>query len=495
MDNRVPTSLEISHGGAQNGSAGGGEPVLKSRMSRLSSRTVEEFKKLGYIAGPAILTSIFQFSIGLVTVAFVGHLGKVELAAVTIASNVIEGFAFGVLLGMGSALETLCGQAFGAGQFDMLGVYMQRSWVITLVTALMISPLYIFTSPLLKALHQSHDIAEMAGKYSIWVIPQLFAYAFNFPMQKFYQSQSRVIVITVIAGTGLGLHALLNWIFLSKLHYGIVGAAVIGNITWWLINAAQMIYLLSGKFPDAWTGFSWKAFHSLGSFIRLSLASAVILELWYFTAVLILVGLLKNPELAVDAISICMNLEMWTLMIALGFNAAISVRISNELGALRPKAAKFSVKVATLSSLSIGVVFMVVVVSTKQLFPRIFTSEADVIKETAKLANLLSLTMVLNSVQPVLSGVAVGAGWQSLVAYINIGCYYLFGLPVGALLGFKFKFGVMGIWSGMLAGCLLQTVILVTITIRTNWQKEALRAEEHIRTWGGSAQPQGEAAS
>ncbi|KAL0357888.1 UNVERIFIED_CONTAM: protein DETOXIFICATION 32 [Sesamum calycinum] len=31
---------------------------------------------------------------------------------------------------MGSAVETLCGQAYGAGQLEMLGVYLQRSWVI-----------------------------------------------------------------------------------------------------------------------------------------------------------------------------------------------------------------------------------------------------------------------------------------------------------------------------------------------------------------------------
>lgn len=37
---------------------------------------------------------------------------------------------------------------------------------------------------------------------------------------------------------------------------------------------------------------------------------------------------------------------------------------------------------------------------------------------------------------------AVGAGWQWLVAYINIGCYYLFGLPLGFLLGNKFNLGV-----------------------------------------------------
>jgi Na+-driven multidrug efflux pump len=39
-------------------------------------------------------------------------------------------------------------------------------------------------------------------------------------------------------------------------------------------------------------------------------------------------------------------------------------------------------------------------------------------------------------------GVAVGCGWQALVAYINIGCYYFIGVPLGVLLGFKFDYGI-----------------------------------------------------
>jgi len=31
--------------------------------------------------------------------------------------------------------------------------------------------------------------------------------------------------------------------------------------------------------------------------------------------------------------------------------------------------------------------------------------------------------------------VAIGAGWQSSVAYVNIGCYYVIGIPVGMVLG------------------------------------------------------------
>lgn len=40
------------------------------------------------------------------------------------------------------------------------------------------------------------------------------------------------------------------------------------------------------------------------------------------------------------------------------------------------------------------------------------------------------------------AGVAVGAGWQSIVAYVNIGCYYLVGIPVGVVLGYVFKLQV-----------------------------------------------------
>jgi multidrug resistance protein, MATE family len=35
----------------------------------------------------------------------------------------------------------------------------------------------------------------------------------------------------------------------------------------------------------------------------------------------------------------------------------------------------------------------------------------------------------------------VGCGWQQFVAYVNVGCYYFVGIPLGVLLGFKFDMG------------------------------------------------------
>jgi len=201
---------------------------------------------------------------------------------------------------------------------------------------------------------------------------------------------------------------------------------------------------------------------------------------------ILLAGYLKNPTIAVDAISICMNLMGWEFMIAIGFNIAISVRVSNELGAGRPRAAKFSVIVVVGTTFLVGVVLMAIIFITRNEFAVAFTDSKVVMSAVAQLAPLLAFTMLLNSVQPVLSGVAIGAGWQALVAYINLACYYLFGVPLGCLLGYYFDLGVEGIWAGMISGTLLQTIILCIITYRTKWNKEANQAKARITLWGGA---------
>ncbi|MED6182918.1 Protein DETOXIFICATION 33 [Stylosanthes scabra] len=385
-----------------------------------------ESKKLWKLAGPAIITALTQYSLGALTQTFSGLISELDLAAVSVENSVVAGLAFGVMLGMGSALETLCGQAYGAGQIRMLGVYMQRSWVILLTTSLFLVPIYVWSSPILKLIGETDEISD--------------------------------------------------------------AAAITLNTSWWLIVILQFLYIFITKSDGAWSGFTWLAFVDLYGFVKLSLASAVMLclEFWYLMILVVITGRLKNPLIPVDAISICMNINGWDAMIAIGFNAAISVRVSNELGAGDFNAARFAVWVVSITSVSIGFIIMIIVLTTRDYFPYLFTTSVSVAKETTKLASFLAITVLLNSLQPVLSGVAVGAGWQSLVAYINIGCYYIVGLPAGILLGFTFGFGVEGIWSGLIGGIVLQTIILIIVTSLTNWRKEADVAESRVKKWGGS---------
>ncbi|GAB2280509.1 Protein DETOXIFICATION 29 [Dionaea muscipula] len=445
-----------------------------------------ESRKLWYLAGPALFTSISQYSLGAITQTFAGHVGTIELAAVSVENSVIAGFTFGIMLGMGSALETLCGQAYGAGQPDMLGIYMQRSWVILIVTSLFCSLYYIFAEQFLRLIGQTEAISKAAGTFAVWMLPQLFAYAVNFPIAKFLQAQSKVMAMAWISAVTLVLHTFFSWLLMLKLRWGLVGAAVVLNASWWFIVVAQLVYIFSGTCGRAWTGFSSAAFHNLWGFLKLSLASAVMLclEVWYYTALILFAGYLKNAEVSVDGLSICMNLLGWTVMAALGFNAAVSVRVSNELGAAHPRTARFSVVGAVTNSFLVGLVLSTILIIFRDRYPLLFTNSEDVIKLVYDLTPLLVFTIIIDNVQPVLSGVAVGAGWQAFVAYVNVGCYYVFGIPLGLILGYKLGFGVKGIWYGMISGVMVQTLILFGMVYKTNWKKEASKAVDRINTWG-----------
>ncbi|GMJ04561.1 hypothetical protein like AT1G61890 [Hibiscus trionum] len=63
-----------------------------------------------------------------------------------------------------------------------------------------------------------------------------------------------------------------------------------------------------------------------------------------------------------------------------------------------------------------------------------FTDGEAVAEAVSDLCPLLVITLILNGIQPVLSGVAVGCGWQAFVAYVNVGCYYVLGISSWLLL-------------------------------------------------------------
>uniref|UniRef100_A0A5B6YMN6 Putative multidrug and toxic extrusion transporter n=2 Tax=Davidia involucrata TaxID=16924 RepID=A0A5B6YMN6_DAVIN len=180
-----------------------------------------------------------------------------------------------------------------------------------------------------------------------------------------------------------------------------------------------------------------------------------------------------------------MNILGWAVMVALGCNAAISVRVSNELGAAHPRTAKFSVVVVVATSFLIGLVISLILILARKEYPALFSNSTEVKELVYKLTPLLGVCIIINNVQPVLSGVAIGAGWQALVAYVNIACYYVFGVPLGLVMGYKLNMGVMGIWCGMLTGTVVQTIVLFVIIYRTNWNKEASIAGHRIKQWGG----------
>ncbi|KAK3031865.1 hypothetical protein RJ639_035635 [Escallonia herrerae] len=452
-------------------------------LRRLPAATCIELKLLFRLAAPAAAVYLLNYVMSMFTQIFSGHLGNLELAAASLGNNGIQTFAFGIMLGMGSAVETLCGQAYGAQKYEMLGIYLQRSTILLLLTGIAVTFLYIFSKPILILLGESSEIASAAAIFVYGLIPQIFAYALNFPISKFLQSQSIVAPSAYIATGTIVFHLVVSYIVIYKLGLGLLGAALVLSLSWWVIVAGQFIYIIkSEKCRHTWTGFSMQAFYGLWGFFKLSAASAVMLclEAWYFQILVLLAGMLPNAEVALDSLAICIQIMGWVFMISVGFNAAASVRVGNELGAGHPRAAAFSVVMVTSISAIIAIIMAMIVLALRHYISYVFTEGQTVSDAVSDMCPLLACTLVLNGIQPVLSGVAVGCGWQAFVAYVNVGCYYVVGIPVGAVLGFHFNLGAKGIWAGMLGGTLMQTIILIFVTYRTDWNKEAIISKHEL---------------
>lgn len=452
----------------------------------LKRRVWIEIKTMWVVAGPAIFTRIASFGTNVISQAFIGHIGSLELAAFSLVFTVLVRFANGILLGMASALETLCGQSYGAKQYNMLGIHLQRSWVVLCVGTLFLIPLCVFTTPIFEALGQADYISKVAGYISLWVIPVLFAFVVSFTCQMYLQAQSKNMIVAYVSAISIGIHIFLCWLLSVKFKFGVPGVMVSTIISYWLPNMGQLLFILCGGCPETWTGFSMLAFTDLWDVVKLSMSSGVMLclELWYNTILVLLTGNMENAEVSIDALSICLNVVGWEMMISLGFMAAASVRVSNELGRGSSRAAKFSIVVVVSVSLAIGLVLFVLFLFLRKQLAYIFTNDEEVADMVAELSPLLAFSILLNSVQPVLSGVALGAGWQKYVAYVNLGCYYIIGIPVGVVLGWPLKMQVKGVWIGMLFGTLVQTIVLMILTYKTDWDKQVVIARDRVSRWG-----------
>ncbi|CAL9156726.1 unnamed protein product, partial [Musa hybrid cultivar] len=84
-------------------------------------------------------------------------------------------------------------------------------------------------------------------------------------------------------------------------------------------------------------------------------------------------------------------------------------------------------------------------------------------------------------------GVAVGCGWQTFVAYVNVACYYI--VEVISLAS-NLAWEQREIWGGgMIGGTTIPTLILLWVAFQTDWNKEVEEAKRRLSKWEEEKEP------
>ncbi|WOL09465.1 hypothetical protein Cni_G18218 [Canna indica] len=453
---------------------------------------IAEVMRLLSLAVPLIVASLLQYCLQLISVMFVGHLGELPLSGASMAASFANVTGFSVLLGMASALDTLCGQAYGAKQYHMLGIHTQRAMLILLLAGIPLALIWTNTSQILTAIGQNPEISAEAGLYACWLIPSLFAYGLLQCLVKFLQTQNIVFPMLISSGITTIFHIFICWVLVYIFALGSKGAALATTISYWINLALLAIYVkFSQACKETWTGLSKESLNDVFDFLTLAVPSAfmVCLEYWSFEMVVLLSGLLPNPQLETSVLSISLSTMWMVYMIPTGLSSAVSIRVSNELGAGRPQAASLSVQIVIAIATTQGLVVALISILVRDVWGYMYSYEEDVIKYVSTMMPILAISDFMDGIQCTLSGAARGCGWQKFCSFVNLGAYYAVGIPSAVIFAFHFHIGGEGLWMGIICALLVQVLVLLIAILRTNWAQEAKKAKERVHSAAFHVEP------
>uniref|UniRef100_A0A2P2IN61 Protein DETOXIFICATION n=2 Tax=Rhizophora mucronata TaxID=61149 RepID=A0A2P2IN61_RHIMU len=443
----------------------------------------QEAKNLTYVAAPMVAVILSQNLLQVVASMVVGHVSELALSSTAIAISISNVTGFSFLLGMASALETLCGQAYGAEQYQKVGNQTYTAIFSLFLVCIPLSIVWIYMGKILVILGQDPVIAAEAGKFIICLIPALFAYAILQPIVRYYQIQSLTIPMLISSCAALALHVPLCWALVFKTGLSNLGAAISLCVANWLNVVFLVLYMnWSSSCAKTRVSFSMEIFRGFGGFFRLAIPSALMicLEWWSFELLILLSGLLPNPELETSVLSVCLTTTSTLYAIPYGLSLAVSTRVSNELGAGNPQAARLSAYTVVILTITEATVVSAVLFASRHVFGYTFSNVKAVVDYFTNIAPLICLSVIMDSFQGTLSGISRGCGWQHIGAYINLAAFYIFGIPSAAILAFLVHLRGIGLWTGIQIGQFTQIVMLAVVTKLTNWEKQADKARERI---------------
>uniref|UniRef100_UPI003AADEA88 multidrug and toxin extrusion protein 1 n=1 Tax=Centroberyx gerrardi TaxID=166262 RepID=UPI003AADEA88 len=454
-----------------------------------------EIIQLAKLAGPVFMAQFMVFAVSLVSTIFCGHLGRTELAGVTLAIAVINVTGISIGSGLSSACDTLISQTFGSRNLLRVGVILQRAILILMLACFPCWAILINTESILLAVKQSPEVARLSQMYVKIFMPALPA-TFIYSLETRYLQNQGIIWPQVITGAVVNvLNALINYIFLYALNLGVAGSAVANTISQFSLAAILYAYIMwKGLHKATWGGWSKECLQEWGTFIHLAIPSMIMLcvEWWTYEIGSFLAGLISEVELGAQ--SVVYELANVAYMFPLGFSVAGSVRVGNALGAGDTEQAKLSAKLAMFCAGSVSVCLSIIIGSLKDHISYIFTYDQQIRERVADVMAFYAPFLFLDALSAASGSVIRGAGKQKVGAVCNIVGYYGIGFPIGVSLMFAAKLGIMGLWTGLFICVFLQCSFLIFYLVRMNWKKATIEAQIRAGVHGSSpdtrAQPE-----
>jgi MATE family multidrug resistance protein len=451
-----------------------------SQLSTWEIATVET-RRLLAVAFPMMLVVMLEMLPDLALSMMMGHTDVARsteiLAAYQLSSLVQMMIVGGLIMGLSSAIDTMCSHAFGARRMVELWRITQAATIVYLMCVPFITLVLCSGKPMLVALGQDPAIADVAGQMllvSLLLVPFCIMYAV---MKSALQAQNIVFPFVLASFVSFVVSSIGAYFLAFHTSLGYIGVAL-GSPIGWLLKGAMVlpVVLRNRVFVESWPGWDWReAWARVPGIGRLGLSSVLMMtfQMVGFSFISLLAGMLPNADVMIAANGIFVSVISLAFMPLLGICIAGAIRMGNALGAGQARRARLISLIVMSASLSVSGVAAGIVAYIAAPYAHAFTPNAeatavatDLIKELLPLLPLLGFAFGIQSVFR-------ACGKQLLCAQLNFVCLFVLGVPLGLVFAIQFDAGIAGLWAGNMAGTIIFAVAGVFWLRATSWEKMA----------------------
>lgn len=454
------------------------------------SEALEEIKAIGKISGPTAMTGLLLYSRAMISMLFLGYLGELELAGGSLSIGFANITGYSVISGLAMGMEPICGQAYGAKQMKLLGLTLQRAVLLLLSTSIPISFMWLNMNTILLWCGQDKEISSVAHSFIVFAIPDLFFLSLLHPLRVYLRAQNITLPVTYCSAISVVIHIPLNFILVVYFKMGIAGVAI--AMVWTNLNLCILLtsfVYFSGVYKDSWLAPSMDCVRGWSSLLALAIPTciSVCLEWWWYEFMIMLCGLLVNPKATIASMGILIQTTSLVYVFPSALSLGVSTRVGNELGANRPGKARISMIISLICAAALGMAAMLSTTLMRHWWGRFFTRDSEILELTAMALPIAGLCELGNCPQTTGCGVLRGSARPTIGAHINLGSFYLVGMPVAFLMGFVAKMGFAGLWLGLLAAQASCAVLMLFVLCRTDWMAQVERAKELTKSSSNSS--------
>ena len=417
-------------------------------------------KDIANISGPIILGNLGFILIGVGDVIVAGRYSTDTLAAVSLATaiiNCIMIFGIGILTSTSAVLSNYRGAGKEAERYFYPSI--KFAAILSVIMSIAIAAFI----PLIDKFGFEAKLVPLIKDY-FWITAfSVFGAYIHCVVKEFLQAFEIVVfpniltVICIFVNVGLNILFAFGWGVIPEM--GTAGLALASLITRYIMGIVLLIYCykkINIKHHKD------KNFYKDMLKVGVPASLAVMIEFIGFNAITVILGRISGIYAAAQNI-VC-TLTSVSFMVPLAISNATAVKVGFANGARYFK----SLKTYAFTGIAMCVIFMACSAIIVGIFPdfllSLFTTDEELVKVCIPVVYMLCAFQVFDGLQVALAGVFRGIKQTNVVMISNFISYWLISIPLGCLLGLKYKLNLLGFWYSLcVSAIVLCTIMLVTM--------------------------------